>query len=60
MHDVINGEHDAWNALLDAYGAPVTRGSYDGMAPSNPVVGHVHYFGTQAARWDGSAWQVQS
>lgn len=21
MHDVINQEHDAWNALLDAYGA---------------------------------------
>ena len=20
MHDVINGEHDAWNAILDAYG----------------------------------------
>jgi hypothetical protein len=33
-----------------------TRGSYDGLAPANPTVGHVHYFGTAAATWNGTAW----
>jgi hypothetical protein len=52
MHDV---EDEAGEIVAALAQVPMTtRGSYDGMGPSNPVVDDIHYFGTMACQWVGS------